>query len=134
MPERSDTRGIGQAKEAEAVRPAETSALARHGDPSVRRRRTDGRYASSEPAEHRGVQWVRASDLLTRSGIRIGDTSVKGQQVMVKSIRTGMGRLNPVSKRGISRRSSSRTAAAPVSAFGQQPRSGSITPGTGIAS
>ncbi|MDR1427588.1 MAG: hypothetical protein LBJ08_07520 [Bifidobacteriaceae bacterium] len=133
MPERPDPRATIPAPEPEAAQAAEVSALARHGDPSLQRRKTDGRYVGPEAARSSGLQWVRASDLLTRSGIRWGDRGVNTQQVLARRIRTGMGRLNPVSRRGIARRSAtSATRLAPVTAFGQQPPSASAAPGMGI--
>ncbi|MDR2348585.1 MAG: hypothetical protein LBD90_08260 [Bifidobacteriaceae bacterium] len=133
MPEQPDPRiTIAAAREAEAAKAAEVSALARHGDPSLRRRKTDGRYVSPDARQTGGLQWVRASDLVTRSGVRLGDLTLGDQQVMVRRIRTGMGRLNPVSRRGVARRSAQSTALAPISSFGQQPQSASVAPGMGI--
>jgi hypothetical protein len=132
MPEQPEPRTITPAHQAEAIQTAEVSALAHQGDPSLQRRKTDGRYVSPDPRQATGLQWVRASDLLTRSGVRLGDTTLGSQQVMVRRIRTGMGRLNPVSRRGIARRSAQATALAPVASFGQQPPSLPAAPGMGI--
>jgi hypothetical protein len=134
MPEQPDPRATATAApQAEASETAEASALARHGDPSLRRRKTDGRYTSPEARRTGGVEWVRASDLLTRSGARLGDRTVGGQQTLAKTIRTGMGRLNPVSRRGIARRSSRSAALAPITSFGQQPPTQPAARGTRIA-
>ncbi|MDR2254203.1 MAG: hypothetical protein LBD97_10195, partial [Bifidobacteriaceae bacterium] len=52
----------------EQTEQAGVSDLARHGDPSLRRRKTDGAYASPPDRREGGIEWVRASDLLTRGG------------------------------------------------------------------
>jgi hypothetical protein len=96
---------------------AEPSALARHGDPSLQRRKTDGRYVSPEAKRKGGIEWVRASDLLTRGGIRLGDKGATGQETTIRRLRKGMASINPVTRRGIARRSAG--ALPPPSAFGQ---------------
>jgi hypothetical protein len=96
---------------------AQPSALARHGDPSLQRPKTDGRYVSSEAKRKGGIEWVRASDLLTRGGIRLGDRGASGQENTIRRMRKGMASINPVTRRGIARRSAG--ALPPPSAFGQ---------------
>ncbi|MDR2973682.1 MAG: hypothetical protein LBV00_03055 [Propionibacteriaceae bacterium] len=110
----------GQAvtRETEPQQPrAEPSALACHGDPSVQRRKTDGRHVSPDAKRRGGIEWVRASDLLTRGGIRLGDKGVAAQEATVRRLRRGMASINPVTRSGIARRSAA--ALPPPSVFGQ---------------
>jgi hypothetical protein len=100
---------------------AEASALARHGDPSLQRRKTDGAYVSPEDRRRGGIEWVRASDLLTRGGIRVADRGAGGQENVVRRMRGGMASINPISRRGIARRSAN--SLPPPSAFGATPPS-----------
>jgi hypothetical protein len=111
----------GQAvtREMEAQPPqAEPSALARHGDPSLQHRNIDGRSVYPDPKRKDGIEWVRASDLLTRGGIRLGDKGVTAQEATVRRMRRGMASINPVSRSGVARRSAA-ALPSPPSAFGQ---------------
>lgn len=92
----------------------EVSALARHGDPSLRRRSTD-RFMTSE-GRPGGLQWVRASELLTQGGIRLADRGATSHDTIVRKMRRGMASINPTSRRGIARRSAS--SLPPLSVFG----------------
>jgi hypothetical protein len=94
----------------------EGSALARHGDPSLQRRKTDGVYVSPEDRRRGGIEWVRASDLLARGGVRAADRGANGQENVVRRVRGGMASINPVSRRGIARRCAN--SLPPPSAFG----------------
>jgi hypothetical protein len=99
----------------------EASALARHGDPSLQRRKTDGAYASPKDRRPGGIEWVRASDLLTRGGIRAADRGANSQENLVRRMRGGMASINPASRRGVARRSAN--SLPPPSAFGATPPS-----------
>jgi hypothetical protein len=99
----------------------EASALARHGDPSLQRRKTDGAYVSPADRRRGGIEWVRASDVLTRGGVRFADRGANGQENVVRRMRGGMASINPVSRRGIARRSAN--SLPPVTAFGATPPS-----------
>jgi hypothetical protein len=99
----------------------EASALAHHGDPSLQRRKTDGAYVSPEDRRRGGIEWVRASDVLTRGGIRVADRGAGGQESVVRRMRGGMASINPVSRRGIARRSAN--SLPPPSSFGATPPS-----------
>jgi hypothetical protein len=108
------------------------SALARHRDPSLERARAakgaggGGRAAGGAPVVggRRGIAWVRAGDLLTRGGTRLAGRGAAGQEAAVRRARAAAARLNPVSRRGIARRSAG--SLPPPSAFGRlQPDPGS---------
>jgi hypothetical protein len=113
-----DQRQAAATRETEPQQPqAEPSALARHSDPSLQRRRTDGRHVSPDAGRRGGIEWVRASDLLTRGGTRLGDKGANSQENTVRRLRRGMASINPVSRRGIARKSAG--SLPPPSAFGQ---------------
>ena len=133
MPQQPDPQTSAPTSEPEAVQSAEVSALARHGDPSMPNPKDDGALANPSADRISGLQWVRASDLFTRGAVRVADRSVNHQQVVVRRVRTGIGRLNPVSRRGIARRSARGTVLAPVSDFGQQPPTPLTIPAIRIA-
>jgi hypothetical protein len=69
----------------------------------------------------RGVEWVRAGDLLTRGGVRVGSAAVGGQERSARFVRRGMAsiRVLPASRRGTARRSA--PSLPSPSAFGQGP-------------
>lgn len=99
--------------------PAEASALAKYGDPSLPGTKIDAPTASPQARRRGGIEWVRASDLLTGGGTRVADRGAAGQESVIRRMRGGMASINPVSRRGIARRSAS--SLPPVSAFGATP-------------
>jgi len=96
---------------------AEVSALARIGDPSLRRRSTDDRFNGSPAQRRGGLAWVRAFDVLTGKGQRLADWHALGQENLVRRMRHGMARI-ATSRRGVARQSA--PSLPPVTAFGQQ--------------
>jgi hypothetical protein len=136
----SDPRQTGGGPRRVAARPASPpgagapgggdSALARHKDPSLEHA-GNGAGAGSRAAGRalqaggrRGIEWMRAADLLTRGGMSLAGRGAAGQEAVVKRARTAAARFNPVSRRGIARRSAG--SLPPPSAFGRpQPDPGS---------
>jgi len=98
--------------------PAEVSDLARHGDPSLHSE-TSSNDATRRSARRGGIEWVRASDLLARGGVRVADRGANSQESVIRKMRGGMASINPVSRSGIARRSAN--SLPPVTAFGQTP-------------
>jgi len=101
---------------------AEASALARLGDPSLPS--TKSTEQTPQAARRRGIEWVRLSDLLTRGGISAANRGAVNQENVIRRMRTS---ANPVSRRGIARKSA--PSLPPVTAFGQTPPP---APGTAV--
>ncbi len=92
------------------------SELARQTDPSLPRTRTTTQPAKAQGRRPGSIEWVRASDLLMRGGIRAATRGATGQEAVIRRMRGGMASINPVSRRGIARRSAS--PLPPVASFG----------------
>jgi hypothetical protein len=92
----------------------QSSALARHGDPSVKK--TNSRHAARGSVS--GVEWVRLSDVLTGRGQRLAGLHADGQTRLVKRMRHGMARA-AMSRRGVANASAPNLP--PVTAFGSAP-------------
>jgi hypothetical protein len=121
-----DTRQTAAPAEAlERATQGEVSALARHADPSLKTP-TPGGPAASKSARRAGIEWVRASELLNRGAFRVADRGAVGREAAIRRARRA---VNPVSRRGIARRSSA--SLPPPSAFGTPPSS-SVSRSPGI--
>ena len=106
-----------QLHQPEATAP-EASMLERLSDPALQKTtgQTTGQTSSTQAASGRsGIQWVRASDLLTGHGTKLADLHATGQENVVRRMQHGMSQI------ATSRRGTARQAATlpPVSSFGQ---------------
>ena len=90
----------------------EASLLERLSDPALQKQAAAQSTATSGKA---GLQWVRASDLLTSHSTRLADLHAAGQENVVKRMRHGMSQI-PTSRRGTARKAAS---LPPVGSFGQ---------------
>jgi len=105
---------------------AEESELARYGDPSLRQDTKTPTRSGTAQTGRGGIEWVRASDLLTRGGTSVANRGAAAHENVIRKMRGGMASI-PVSRSGIARRSAN--ALPPVSVFGQTPPSQSTTRG-----
>jgi hypothetical protein len=92
---------------------AQASPLAHHRDPSLPVPATPaGDRESGKPNDGEGkikgreqIEWVRAMDVLTGRAGRQAGRAAPRLEAGVRRARAGMGRLNPISRRAIARRS-----------------------------
>ena len=121
----TDTRDVRQRVTTQLHQPEttaqEASMLERLSDPALQKQsagQTTGRTSSTQAASGRsGIQWVRASDLVSSHGTRLADLHATGQENAVKRMRHGMSQI-ATSRRGTARQAAS---LPPISSFGQSP-------------
>jgi len=119
----TDIRDVRQRVTAELHQPEptppEASMLERLSDPALQKQSVaqTAQSRSAQASGRSGIQWVRASDLLSGHGTRLADLHATGQENLVKRMRHGM------SQAATSRRGTARQAATlpPVASFGQNP-------------
>jgi hypothetical protein len=104
---------------------AQASPLAHHRDPSLPEPVTPADDSeSSKPDDgdedeegkkgRERIEWVRAMDVLTGRAGRQAGRAAPRLEAGVRRARAGMGRLNPISRQGIARRSAPTTTQTPL--------------------
>jgi hypothetical protein len=121
MDDRAERHPIGPPAPRGPGGPAQASPLAHHRDPSLPEPATPaGDSESGKPNDGAGknkgreqIEWVRAMDVLTGRGGRQAGRAAPKLEAGVRRARAGMGRLNPISRRAIARRSAPTTQSPP---------------------
>lgn len=101
---------------------AEASELARRRDPSLKRSTTK-RQAADAVKRHPGVEWVRPSDLIVRTGARVAGRGIDLQTALARRSRHGVVKAGRATGHGIARAyrvtSDRARKLPPASAFGR---------------